>query len=344
MIKEIYAYCCATPNAHPIVKDELFNWLDSNIRGKSKSMQSIYAFAQQGTDFLSSSRVKDSLISSNMDILSIKTNPTSLYLVLDMDKLLFNSDNYKPLVRLIITTCMLGASRKESANEKLLFMLDEIAQLGPLQYLPNLLSIIRYKGVVVWTIWQNISQIQANYPNEWQSIIGNCDVQQYFGVNDAETAKIVSEKAGQTTIYEESVNTSTTYNQSTTNTESRGDSYSNGTTNTKGENSGYSYQGFNYTNSGGSNTSVSTTNSYTDSYNFSKSIQIGFSETSGKTLAKKAVPLLTPFEVTTGNAYSVQFVFYMSKCPYPILSGKIKYYEDMEFYGEYDKNLTTKNH
>ena len=342
LIKEILSYCERDSAYHSIVH-ELAQWLDSNIRSGAKSLQSIYTFAQIGTSFLMSDRVKESLSTSNIDILSLKANPTSLYLILDMDKLLFTSENYKPLVRLIVTTCMVGASAKSQPKEKLLFMMDEIAQLGNLQYLPNLMSIYRGKGVVVWTIWQSIAQIQENYPSNWQTVFDNCDVQQFFGVNNTETAKFVSEKAGQTTIYEESFNMSSTHNTSQTETETRGDSYSWGTSNTEGRNSGYSYQGFNYTRSGGSSTSTTTSNNYTDSYNFSRAIQIGYSETSGKTLAKKTAPLITPFEVTTGNAYSVQFVFYMSKCPFPILSGKIKYFEDKAFYGEFDKNITLKN-
>ncbi|MDR0332372.1 MAG: type IV secretory system conjugative DNA transfer family protein [Dysgonamonadaceae bacterium] len=342
LFNEILSYCQNNRDTYHSIVHELLQWLDSNIQSGARSLQSIYTFAQIGTSFLMSERVKESLSTSNIDILSLKTNPTSLYLILDMDKLLFTADNYKPLVRLIITTCMVGASVKSQPKEKLLFMLDEIAQLGNLQYLPNLMSIYRGKGVVVWTIWQSIAQIQENYPNNWQTVFDNCDVQQFFGVNNTETAKFVSEKAGQTTIYEESFNASTTHNTSHTDTETRGESYSQGTSYSEGRNSGYSYQGFNYTNSGGTSTGTTTTNNYTDSYNFSRAIQIGFSETSGKTLAKKAVPLITPFEVTTGNAYSIQFVFYMSKCPFPILSGKIKYFEDKAFYGEFDKNITLK--
>lgn len=340
LFNEILSYCKNNPDTYHNVVHELLQWLDANIQSGAKSLQSIYTFAQIGTSFLMSDRVKESLSSSNMDILSLKTNPTSLYLILDMDKLLFTSDNYKPLVRLIITTCMVGASVKSQPKEKLLFMLDEIAQLGNLQYLPNLMSIYRGKGVVVWTIWQSIAQIQENYPNNWQTVFDNCDVQQFFGVNNTETAKFVSEKAGQTTIYEESFNTTQTHNTSQTDTGTRGETYSKGVSDSVGENSGYSYQGFNYSTSGGSSTTRTTTDTFTDSYSFSRAIQIGYSETSGKTLAKKAVPLITPFEVTTGNAYSIQFVFYMSKCPFPILSGKIRYFEDRAFYGEFDKNIT----
>lgn len=339
LVKEYSLLKSSGKRLHPMVID-LMNWLDDNLKSKARSFADIFSFAQQATEFLSNARVSKAFETSNINILELKTIPTSLYLILDMDKLLFVSDNYKPLVRLIITTCMMGASVRTVAKEKLLFMLDEIAQLGNLQYLPNLLSIYRSKGVVVWTIWQNLAQIQANYEKEWQTIIGNCDVQQYFGVNDEETAKRVSEAAGNTTIYKEAYNTGTTYTNSESYSDSQSRSSSRGTSEQKSSNTGHSYQGFNFTHSSGSGTSSGTSENYTDSYSFSRSIQVGVSQTSGQTLTKEAVPLITPFEVTTGNAYNVQFVFYKNKCPYPILSGKIKYYQDLEFYGEFSKNLT----
>lgn len=326
--------------AHPMVV-ELRNWLDDNfVSRKNNAAINFFQFAQEATDFMMSNHVQESLSKSNLDILSIKRNHMSVYLILDMDKLTFNANYYKPLIRLIITACMMGAARNEQPKDNILFMLDEIAHLGTLHYLPSLLTIYAGKGVVVWTIWQNLAQLKKNYEEDWSTILGNCSVQQFFGVNDQETAEYVSKMAGSTTIYEESFNTSHTRNTSTTETETRGDQYSSGTSDTYGSSSGSSYQGFNFGRNTGTSTASTSTVNYTDSYNFSRSIQIGFSETSGRNLAKKASPLITSFEVTTGNAYDVQFLFYMSKCPYPILSGKIKYYRDKEFYGEYTENIT----
>ncbi|MFR9545718.1 MAG: type IV secretory system conjugative DNA transfer family protein [Rikenellaceae bacterium] len=330
---------CKKETVHPVVR-EFSYWLDDIIATKNRGANDVYQFAQNATSFLMSTQVQSSLLESNVDILSMKSNPMSMFLILDMNKLTFNANYYKPLIRLIVTSCMMGAAQNEQPKDKILFLLDEIAQLGTLQYLPNLLTIYRGKGVVVWTIWQNLSQIKEYYEKSWQTILGNCEVQQFFGVNDAETSEYVSKLAGMTTIYEESYNSSVTHSTGQTDTETRGEQYSKGTSDTTGENTGYSYQGFNYTSSGGSSTSTSTSTNYTDSYNFSRAIQIGYSDTTGKNLAKKTAALITPFEVTTGNAYDIQFVFYMSKCPYPIISGKIKYYEDKEFYEEYSNNVT----
>ena len=40
------------------------------------------------------------------------------------------------------------------------------------------------------------------------------------------------------------------------------------------------------------------------------------------------------------NAYDVQLVFYQGKLAFPILSGKIKYFSDLEYLNEYGENLT----
>jgi type IV secretion system protein VirD4 len=328
---------CSSGKVHPEVS-KFYDWLNEIVRTKNKGAYDVFQFTQHATSFLMSSQVQDSLKTSNIDILSIKNNPMSLYLILDMDKLSQGGNYYKSLIRLIVTVCKMGVSTDGQPKDKILFMLDEIAQLGTLQYLPDLLTIYRSKGVVVWTIWQSLAQIKERYEKSWETILGNCDVQQYFGINHPETAKYVSELAGETTVYEESETTSETESSSETETEARGGQDTRIISITEGDTSGYSYQGFHYTRSGSHSSSVTTSNNYTDSYNFSRAIQRGSSETKGKTLTKKTVPLITPTDVRTGM--SVQFVFYMKKCPYPILSGKIIYHEDKEFYGEYSENLT----
>ena len=330
---------CENPNAH-IVTRELYSWLDEIIRTKNKGANDIYQFAQNATSFMMDEQVRESLMDSNIDIMSLKTINLSLYLIFDMHKLTFNANYYKPLIRLIVTTCMLGLTVSKKPENKVLFLLDEIAQLGTLQCLTSLLTLYRSEHVVVWTIWQNLSQIKELYEKQWQTIIGNCYVKQFFGVNDSETAEYVSSLAGATTIYEESINSNTSRSSNTTDTETRGDQNSYGVTEGVSKNSGHSYQGFNYSYNTGSSTSDSVTNNYTNSYGFSRAIQIGFSETEGRNLAKKTAPLITPYEVMLGNNYDVQFVFFTEKCPYPILSSKIKYYEDLDFYGEYSNNIT----
>lgn len=320
--------------------DELVRWIDRNKAAKSKSTNNVIDMAQQATTFLSSHMVANSLKKSNIDIMRMKLDPTSLYLILDTNKILFNEDVYKPLVRLIVTTCFCAASIREQPREPMLFMLDEVAQLGTLQYLPKLLAIYAGMGVVVWTIWQSLAQIKSLYDKDAETITGNCSIQQYFGVNDTETAELICKMAGKTTIFEESYSKTDGTTTSSSTTEGWGNSYGHGTSSSKGTSTGSSYQGFNYTSSSGTNASTGESESYNDSYNYSRAISKGESHTSGVTLAKKAADLITPAEVMQAKSIGVQFLFYMEKCMYPILCGKIAYYEDKEFMGLFDENYT----
>ena len=146
--------------------------------------------------------------------------------------------------------------------------------------------------------------------------------------------------AGKTTIFEESYSKTDGTTSSTSTTEGWGNSYGHGTSSSKGTSTGNSYQGFNYTSSSGTNASTGESESYNDSYNYSRAISKGESHTSGVTLAKKAADLITPAEVMQAKSIGVQFLFYMEKCMYPILCGKIAYYEDKEFMGLFDENYT----
>lgn len=321
---------------------ELINQLQESINTKNKAFNDIFTFVRQATEFITSDQVASSLNETNFNVMELKSELRSLYLILDMNKLLFVGDVYRPLVRLIITTCMLGVSSRTIPKHKVLFMLDEIAQLGNLKYLPNLMSIYRAQGAMVWTIWQNIEQIKKNYPDDWEGMLGNCDVQQFFGVNDQTTAELVSKAAGNTTIYKEAYATT----EGQTRGETIANTYSNqsgwSTANSVGTSKSNTYQGFNFSMTSGDSKSISDTKSGGNSYAFSRSIQISTSHTNGRTLTKEAVPLITPYEVKSSGAYGVQFVF-CKKCAFPILSGKIRYYQDMEFYGEATENLTIKN-
>ena len=95
----------------------------------------------------------------------------------------------------------------------MLFLLDEMAQLKRMDPLKDALSIIRGFGGTIWTILQDISQIKEIYPEDgWKQFISTSTVQQYFGINDPDTAEYVSKILGNTTVevtsYSEGTNSS----------------------------------------------------------------------------------------------------------------------------------------
>jgi type IV secretory pathway TraG/TraD family ATPase VirD4 len=324
---------------------ELYKWLMTNSSKNmpSKFMQSVYNIAVNSTEFISIPEVQESLRETNMDITKIKQEQITLYLILDMDKLTFSSALYQPFFQLIVWFCMKGVGMSGvTPKDKVLLLLDEVAQLGHLNYLEKLLSLYRGKNVVVWTIWQSLSQIRTLYGDGADGILNNCDVQQFFGVNSNDDAKYVSERAGKTTIWMETISQTEGTSTITGDTYTSGNSYSNSNSTSNGTSNSNSYQGFNFTTTSGTSNSNTNSTSYTDSYGFSRSIQHGVTKTHGRTITKKEVDLVAPADVINGSVFNIVFLFFKKAggCPYPILSGKIKYWEDLDFYGEFNDNIT----
>ncbi len=78
---------------------------------------------------------------------------------------------------------------------------DELANIGVIPDLTKKTSTIRSRGISMSVIFQNLAQMQNRYPlNQWQEIVGNCDVQLFLGCTDELTAKFISDRTGEVTI------------------------------------------------------------------------------------------------------------------------------------------------
>jgi type IV secretion system protein VirD4 len=62
-------------------------------------------------------------------------------------------------------------------------------------------------GVSLWMFIQDLNQIKDIY-ERWGTFLSNCSVRMAFGTNDVETAKVLSEMLGTTTIRVEGEGTS----------------------------------------------------------------------------------------------------------------------------------------
>ena len=78
---------------------------------------------------------------------------------------------------------------------------DELANVGNIPDLNKKISTIRSRDISISCIFQNLAQMQNRYPlNQWQEILGNCDVQLFLGCTDDLTAKFISDRTGEITI------------------------------------------------------------------------------------------------------------------------------------------------
>ncbi len=129
---------------------------------------------------LGSSCVARSLEKSTFDLNDLlNSKPITIYLVLPPEKLL----SHRGLLRLWVVTLLTVVMRRARLpKQRTLFLLDEAAQLGSLDLLPQAVSLLRGYGLQVWTFWQDLSQLIKLYPNNWEAIVNNAAVLQAFGV------------------------------------------------------------------------------------------------------------------------------------------------------------------
>lgn len=162
----------------------------ASVVGSERTYTSIIATAQKYTDFLKSPALQQSIFKSDIDINKLADGNTVMYIIIPADKL---KSQFKWL-RLIITTTMRAVVR--NPNKRVAFLLDEFAALGYMSEIETALSTYAGYGVTVWAIIQSLIQLKNEYGDNWETFLGNTNVQHFFSVGDNFTADYVSKIYG----------------------------------------------------------------------------------------------------------------------------------------------------
>ena len=180
-----------------------------------EELKNVISFALKHTEFLDTPLIEECLgdrrqgFRGTYDLRDLKTyGGVSIYMILPPHYL----TRYVRLFRLWITMAMASMTRtsgKPADGCPVLFMLDEMAQLGTMEMMRQAVSLLAGYGMSVWMIWQDLSQLKALYEHDWPSFIANAKIQQFFGINDHETAKYIAEMLGKATIRVTSTSKST---------------------------------------------------------------------------------------------------------------------------------------
>jgi len=187
-----------------------------------EELKNVISFSLKHTEFLDSPLVGECLglrrlgYRGTYNLRDLKKHGgVSIYMVLPPHYL----SRYIRLFRLWITMAMASMTRttgKPADGCPVLFMLDEMAQLGTMDMMRQAVSLLAGYGMTIWMIWQDLSQLKALYKNDWPSFIANAKVQQFFGINDHETAKFVSDMLGKATISVSSTSQSSSHSRQNT--------------------------------------------------------------------------------------------------------------------------------
>jgi type IV secretion system protein VirD4 len=154
----------------------------SALDAEPRVLRSIVSTAQSAMDNLISREALSSLSSQRAIDLQqvVDGGPFSLYLVIPPHLL----SSCATLLRLWLVTLFQAVySRTSTPAMETLFLMDEAAQLGPLEELRQAITLMRGYGVRSWTFWQDLSQLKRLYPLDWQSLVNNSLTLQVFGAH-----------------------------------------------------------------------------------------------------------------------------------------------------------------
>lgn len=162
----------------------------------------IMSTIQQDLSFLADPLMRDMLSRSDVNFQILKGLKADqqggvISVILPLEYM----ESHAAITRLAMACAVLELQRKPLAKNKVLFLIDECAALGKVLRFPNWLATLRKHRVMIWSIWQNVSQVEALYGKNYQTIVSNCGLLQILGVGkDLETAAYTEKLLGRCTV------------------------------------------------------------------------------------------------------------------------------------------------
>ncbi len=156
---------------------------------------------------------RDPVITKNTSKSDFKLNdlmnyesPVDLYLVISPAEI----DRVKPLIRLMVDMMIRHICREmefkdgrsvQGYKHRMLLLLDEFTSIGKLPIIEKAIAYIAGYGGKMCLIVQDLGQLSAVYGKE-NAIMANCHIRFAYAPNKIETAQLLSEMTGKTTVVE----------------------------------------------------------------------------------------------------------------------------------------------
>ena len=170
---------------------------------------SILSTAYRHLDWLGSELMQRMLTESNFNLKNFLTGAMDIFVILPEDQIK-EQGRFMRMLLSVLMHLFVQAQPHELPTQKVLFLLEELAQLGPCPDVEQAIEVLRARGVVVWSVFQSLSQIkQFQKPDLF---LGSA-IKQIFTLDDVDTLQWVQSLAGKRTITSTSYNRHTGYSQ-----------------------------------------------------------------------------------------------------------------------------------
>lgn len=168
------------------------------LEAGGRELQGILSTAQEQTAPL------DDILSvtdrSDFALADLASGKVSIYLVLPGMRM---GTHYRWL-RLVIQLALAALERNRIPRDQLpvWFILEEFPSLGHMRSIETAAGLMAGFGVKLWSVLQDLTQLQTHYPKSWETFLGNAGVVQAFGNADVTTTEHLSKLLGSTQVIE----------------------------------------------------------------------------------------------------------------------------------------------
>jgi len=163
------------------------------LQCEEKCRSGILATAQSHFGTLYGDGVEKSLRATTFDLGGFRNGaPITVYLIIPPSKL----ESHGRLLRTwVVSLLNLVMSRTRRPDLPTLFLLDEAAQLGEMQSVRTMMTLMRSWGARAWLFFQDLSQMKRLY-SDWETILNNTSTIQIFGATTHLAARALAEVLG----------------------------------------------------------------------------------------------------------------------------------------------------
>lgn len=159
----------------------------------SKEIASIVSTALTQTAFLDSETLGESLSHTDFSFSDLVENRATIYLVLPVDKL----QTYGRWLRLMVSIGIRTVARNiKPLGLPVLFILDEFGTIGRLSAVAQAYGLMAGLQMCIWAFVQDLAQLKRDYPDDWETFIGNSQGITAFNAMDQFTCEYLSKMLG----------------------------------------------------------------------------------------------------------------------------------------------------
>lgn len=181
-------------------KGELIAQAASAMLAKPPSERmSVVSTCDTHTAFLVGESMKSVLSGSDFRLEDLKATRVTVYLCLPATRL----STHGRWLRLLVSLAMEAMERTGPAEDdrpRVLFCLDEFATLNRMESVETAAGQIAGFGVKLWPVIQDLTQLQRDYREAWETFMGNAGLLTFFGNTDLTTTKHIAERLGDTEV------------------------------------------------------------------------------------------------------------------------------------------------